>query len=117
MSTAKLIDHPPAAEQTQPQRAGQIIKKKKRKTPVALRPLHRAWRRAIDEIEVTRIQLPVRGLPPTLEGVVACQISDFHVDRDEDLARLEAAVELINRAKPDFVFLARDYLSDPKGML
>jgi predicted MPP superfamily phosphohydrolase len=45
------------------------------------------------------------------DGWVACQISDFHLDRDEDVARLQAAVRAINRQQPDFVFLTGDYFS------
>jgi len=89
---------------------------RRRKPPLALRPLHSAWRRTIDRIDVTRIVLPVRGLPPALEGLNACQISDFHVDRDEDMERLESAVALINRHRPDFVFLTGDYFSGPSTM-
>jgi len=69
------------------------------------------WRRTLDNIDVVPIVLPVRQLASALEGVVACQISDFHVDRDEDLARLEAAVKAINRQRPDLVFLTGDYFS------
>ena len=58
---------------------------RKGKPPLALRPIHRMWRRTIDEIEVTNIALPVRALPAALQGVVACQISDFHLDMDEDV--------------------------------
>jgi predicted MPP superfamily phosphohydrolase len=47
---------------------------------------------------------------------VACQISDFHVDRDEDLRRLEQAVEAINRQDPELVFLTGDYFSGPETM-
>jgi len=86
---------------------------RRRKPPLALRPLHRAWRRMIDELDVTRIALPVRGLPARLAGLVACQISDFHVDRDEDVERLEAAVAVINYNRPEFVFLTGDYFSGP----
>jgi len=43
----------------------------------------------------------VRGLPAALQGLrPQMQISDFHVDRDEDLARLSSAVEAINRSSP-----------------
>ena len=84
--------------------------------PMALRPLHRMWRRTIDDVEVVPVELPVRRLPAGLTGVVACQISDFHVDREEDLARLEKAVETINRQQPDFVFLTGDYFSGPDTM-
>jgi predicted MPP superfamily phosphohydrolase len=90
--------------------------RRRRKPPLALRPLHRAWRRTIDDLDVTRIMLPVGGLPPPLEGLIACQISDFHVDRDEDLERLEAAVALINHHRPEFVFLTGDYFSGPTTM-
>jgi uncharacterized protein len=87
-----------------------------RKPPIPLRPLHRMWRRTIDEIEMVHVQLPVRQLPAGLEGLVACQISDFHVDRDEDLHRLEQAVGAINRQRPDLVFLTGDYFSGPVTM-
>ena len=65
------------------------------------------WRRTIDEVEVARIRLPVRGLPAALKGMVACQISDLHVDRDEDLERLELAVERDQRAEAGFGFSDR----------
>lgn len=86
------------------------------KPPLPLRPLHRIWRRTIDEVEVTKVGLPVRSLHHALAGTVACQISDFHVDRDEDLERLELAVEVINRQKPEMVFLTGDYFSGPDTM-
>src|SRR5262245_65429899 len=84
---------------------------RKGRPPLALRPLHRIWRKTIDEIEVSRVDLPVRKLREALRRTVACQISDFHVDRDEDLARLFLAVEAVNREYPDFVFLTGDYFS------
>jgi uncharacterized protein len=92
------------------------VKRRRRKPPLPLRPLHRLWRRTIDDIEVRKVALPVRHLPASLEGVVACQISDFHVDRDEDLLRLGRAVELINRQQPAFVFLTGDYFSGRETM-
>ncbi|HYA35442.1 MAG TPA: metallophosphoesterase [Candidatus Binataceae bacterium] len=88
----------------------------KEKRPLPLRPLHNLWRRTIDQIDVTRVTLPVRGLPGALSGVVACQMSDFHVDRDEDLERLHGAVERINREEPELVFLTGDYFSGPRTM-
>ncbi len=89
---------------------------RRRKPPLPLRPLHRAWRRTIDKLDLTRVVLPVRALPASLEGLAACQISDFHLDRDEDLERLETAVKLINHHRPDFVFLTGDYFSGPNTM-
>ncbi|MDB5107713.1 MAG: YkuE-like protein [Candidatus Binatus sp.] len=107
MSTAELYE----SSSDQP-RADTI----KTKPPLALRPLHRMWRRTIDAIHVTEVALPVRRLPDALAGVVACQISDFHVDRDEDLERLEFAVETINNQNPELVFLTGDYFSGPDTM-
>jgi hypothetical protein len=86
------------------------------KPPIPLRPLHRIWRRTLDEIDVARIRLPVRGLPPALEGMVACQLSDLHVDRDEDLERLVLAVSAVNAQQPDLVFLTGDYFTGPETM-
>jgi predicted MPP superfamily phosphohydrolase len=99
----------------EPRRAPRNLNRK-RKPPIPLRPLHRMWRRTIDEVEVVRVTLPVRHLPPRMEGLVACQISDFHVDREEDLVRLQQAVKTINRQHPDLVFLTGDYFSGPDTM-
>jgi uncharacterized protein len=82
--------------------------------PVPLRSLHRMWRRTLDDIKVEHIRLPVRGLPPALEGLVACQLSDFHVDRDEDLERLILAVRATNEQNPDLVFLTGDCFTGPQ---
>lgn len=92
------------------------IRAPKNKPPLPLRPIHRMWRRTIDELEVTNVTLPVRALPSALRGVVACQISDFHLDMDEDVERLELAVDAINREKPELVFLTGDYFSGPDTM-
>lgn len=110
MPTAELIEElPPPAEPAPAARA-------RTKPPLALRPLHRMWRRTIDDIHVSALDLPVRGLPDALRGLVACQISDFHVDRDEDLERLALAVETINLQQPDLIFLTGDYFSGPDSM-
>ena len=108
MGTAGLIIEAPALKPG--------ARRRRTKPPLALRPLHRLWRRTIDEIEVRKVALPVRRLPSSIEGVVACQISDFHVDRDEDLSRLGRAVELINRQHPALVLLTGDYFSGRETM-
>ena len=112
MSTAGLRKHEPQDQRLQHAGAAAPL----RKPPLALRPLHRMWRRTIDNVLVSEIALPVRELPEALSGVVACQISDFHLDRDEDVARLHGAVEAINQEHPDFVFLTGDYFSGPDTM-
>jgi uncharacterized protein len=81
-----------------------------------LRPLLWSWLRMTDQIEVTRVDLPVRRLPSEFDGLVACQVSDFHVDSEADLQRLQEAVRTINGQSPDLVFLTGDYFSGPKSM-
>jgi predicted MPP superfamily phosphohydrolase len=103
MSTASLT------AEVSPRRTASL--RRRRKPPLPLRSLHRLWRRTIDDIEVRKVALPVRLLPAGIEGISACQISDFHVDRDEDLTRLGRAVELINRQQPALVLLTGDYFS------
>src|SRR5712692_7957659 len=116
MSTAELIDHPPPDEPAREKPHKNGAGRTRGKPPLALRPLHRMWRRTIDDIQVSEVELPVRALPAGLRGLVACQISDFHVDRDEDLERLALAVETINQQHPDLVFLTGDYFSGPDTM-
>lgn len=89
---------------------------RRKRPPLPLVPLHRLWRRTIDQVEVSRVELPVRNLTAGLEGLTACQISDFHLDRAEDLTRLGQAVEVINRLHPDLIFLTGDYFSDGAAM-
>ena len=111
MPTAELSPTSPKSAHPAPPR-----KRRRRKPPLALRPLHRMWRRTIDRLDVAHVDLPVRGLNPAHHGVIACQISDFHVDRDEDLSRLALAVDAINAQQPDLVFLTGDYFSGPETM-
>jgi predicted MPP superfamily phosphohydrolase len=66
-------------------------------------------------MEVSTVDLPVRGLPLKFDGLVACQVSDFHVDSEADLHRLERALARINEHNPDLVFLTGDYFSGPRS--
>jgi hypothetical protein len=110
MATAELRALSPADEAAAAHRP---VEAARVKPALPLRPLHVMWRRSIDRVEVTRVALPVRGLPEPLAGLVACQISDLHVDREEDVERLARAVDMINREAPDFIFLTGDYFSGP----
>lgn len=79
-------------------------------------PVYRLWRQMLDEIDLVRLDLPVRGLSPAHRGLKVCQLSDLHVDRDEDLERLERAVSRVNHERPALVFLTGDYFSEPPAM-
>jgi len=79
-------------------------------------PRYPGWVRSTAQIEVTSVDLPVRDLPLEFDGLVACQVSDFHVDSDADLQRLQKALRRINDHNPDLVFLTGDYFSGPRSM-
>ncbi len=70
-----------------------------------------------DRIEVTAVNLPVRGLPARCAGLTACQLSDLHVDSQQDLQRLKNAVSIIKQRRPDLVFLTGDYFTAAGSMV
>src|SRR5207302_1096931 len=47
---------------------------------------------------------------PSLDGVRIAQLSDIHVRTGVRPRRLEAAIELVNAARPDLVVLTGDYV-------
>lgn len=65
-------------------------------------------------IAVTRVDVPVRGLSPALEGLTLVHISDTHVGVGPGAAMLRRAVDLANRESPDLVLLTGDFL-DSQG--
>ena len=79
------------------------------------RPFHSVWRWMTDKIDVTNLELPVSRLPAGFAGLIACQVSDLHIDSEADLVRLEKAVKIINGNNPDIVFLTGDYFSGPRS--
>ncbi len=66
-------------------------------------------------LKVETLTLPIRDLPPDLQGLRLVQMSDFHFDGvrlSEDL--LLAAIEAANAARPDLILLTGDFVtSDP----
>jgi len=62
-------------------------------------------------IEVTDIDIAVRGLPEALEGVRIAQLSDIHMDEFTEETFLRRAVEKINALKPDMVALTGDFVT------
>ena len=62
-------------------------------------------------VELTRTTLPIHGLPPGLSGLRVGLITDVHRSRwvsHDDVIR---AVELLNSAGPDIIFLGGDYVT------
>jgi uncharacterized protein len=63
------------------------------------------------ELEVTRVSLPVDGLPPSLAGVRVGLLTDVHRSRwvsHEDVAR---AVSALMAERPDLIVLGGDYVT------
>ncbi len=69
-------------------------------------------------IAVTRVDVPVRALPPDLDGLTIVHISDTHVGVGPGAAALHRAVDLANRESPNLVLLTGDFLdsqADPES--
>ena len=60
-------------------------------------------------VEVTHVSLPLTGWPvsPTLR---IAQLSDLHVGKYVEAARIRSAVEITNRLQPDLVLLTGDFV-------
>jgi len=63
-----------------------------------------------DWIDVTRLRLKLRRLPPAFHGYRLVQISDIHID-DWMQERLPGAVRLINDLGPDLVAITGDFVT------
>lgn len=62
-------------------------------------------------VGVTRADLPVRGLPPSLGGLRIGFITDLHLSALVTAETVARAVELLNREQPDLTLLGGDYVS------
>ncbi len=62
-------------------------------------------------IEITRHEVALRGLPAAFDGMRIAQISDIHMDDFTEPIFLRHAIKLINREKPDAVFMTGDFVT------
>lgn len=69
------------------------------------------------QIEVESVNVPVYGLPDHLTGTTFAQISDLHMSYHYQAPQLYEAVELINQASPEFLFITGDYVADNSDYL
>jgi len=60
------------------------------------------------ELAVSRIEVPVRGLPEPLAGLRIVHISDLHIGQHLDLAELAEHVRRVNALEPDLVCVTGD---------
>jgi predicted MPP superfamily phosphohydrolase len=57
-----------------------------------------------------RVNIPLKGLDPALEGLRMVCVSDFHLHPYVQIGFVEGVVEAVNRLQPDLVCLAGDYV-------
>lgn len=62
-------------------------------------------------VEFVKRKLPVKNLPPSLEGKILMQISDLHVGDRFDWNYLIETFQEARRFKPDFVVYTGDYVN------
>ena len=70
-----------------------------------------AWRVEPFWLEFVHREMPVRNLPPGLEGKTLLQISDIHVGNRFDYGYLIDSFREAQRLEPDFVVYTGDYVS------
>lgn len=64
---------------------------------------------------LTRVDVPLAGLPPGLDGLTIAQLSDLHVQPGFPARHLRPAIELANAQRPDLIALTGDYINDHAG--
>jgi hypothetical protein len=65
---------------------------------------------AANEVHLTRYDVPVNGLPSSLDGLRIVQVSDLHLPGRP--ARADSAARLVARARPDVLLLTGDIIDD-----
>ena len=55
-----------------------------------------------------RLSVPLRNLPPSLDGMTVVQLSDMHIGPTVGRQRVEAVVDRVNRLHPDLVVITGD---------
>lgn len=68
--------------------------------------------RQLEQFRVRRIELPVHGLPPGLDGLTIAQVSDMHVGRFTTGNVLRRMVTATNDLRADLVLLTGDLIND-----
>lgn len=67
-------------------------------------------------LKVRRLTLPLRGLPPHLDGLRLLHLSDLHVGSAVPLRFLARVMETVCRLAPDIIVLTGDFVhTDPGG--
>jgi predicted MPP superfamily phosphohydrolase len=62
-------------------------------------------------LEVVYQDISIKGLSPAFDGLKIAQLSDIHLDEFTEPFLLREAIDRINRACPDYVFLTGDFVT------
>jgi predicted MPP superfamily phosphohydrolase len=68
--------------------------------------------RQLQQFRVRRFILPIRALPPDLDGATIAQVSDMHVGRFTSGPVLREMVRVVNELRADLVLLTGDLIND-----
>jgi predicted MPP superfamily phosphohydrolase len=60
------------------------------------------------QLAISRFRVPVRGLPPALDGLRIVHISDLHIGQHLGVAELRQHVERVNALEPDLICVTGD---------
>jgi predicted MPP superfamily phosphohydrolase len=63
-------------------------------------------------LEITTHDVPMRGLPESMQGTTIAHMSDFHGGFGNTGPVYEEAIARVNALKPDLVLLTGDYIDD-----
>jgi predicted MPP superfamily phosphohydrolase len=71
-----------------------------------------AWAFLVESrwFEVTRRQVPIANLPPSLDGLRIVQLTDIHLGPWTSVGRVQRIVDCANRLDPDLIALTGDYV-------
>lgn len=69
------------------------------------------WRLEPEWLQVVRRDLPVRDLPPRLEGATLLQLSDLHIGPRVDDAYVARTFATARALRPDFVAMTGDWIT------
>ncbi len=62
-------------------------------------------------LDVTRLILPLRGLPPAFAGTTIVQISDWHLGGWMAVERMMAIADVVNTLQPDIIAITGDFVT------
>ena len=68
-------------------------------------------------VEITHRSMPVRNLPPALDGKTLVQISDIHVGHRVSDSYVLATFDQVRALRPDFVAITGDFISHHAGIV